>query len=123
MDIHSLSPGEAGIKDNSYQTSFIVHYRQRCDRTGRDAKQSFHILGLSEAEFFRPDYAGQGFQIDSCVMRRGDQPELACVVLQKQVLGMRTGDFIMEMRAGLDGKDSVVLMKLPCDTQLAKPFE
>lgn len=56
-------------------------------------------------------------------MARGNQPELTTSILQKQVLGMRTSNLIMQFCVRFDGKYGLMLLDRRSDPEIGKDIK
>jgi hypothetical protein len=69
----------------------------------------------------RPEQFMQGFHIDDGGAECRNQIQTVALVLQEQVLGMATGDVVLELRALGDRVDGLVLDRCRGDAKLGEP--
>ena len=88
-----------------------IDHRERRHRAGFDPQQPDHVLGLGKAYPLATDGIRQCLEVDARLRRDGDQPEVACRILQEQVLGMGTGNVAIDRPAFGDGEHRHVFMR------------
>ena len=117
MVVHKLMRHHRGIQHNVDAPFRVIDQPEGRDRARLDTQNLLQELRLSERQPPRPDLGRGRLQVDLRLLQADDQPDVALVVLQKQVLAVSAGDFPPQGLGLLHGVDGGMVTGRGLDTE------
>src|SRR6516162_11575509 len=121
MTVERFVLHQGGIEHHAHAPLAVVHRRERRDRAGLDAERRAQEVGGAEGEAAGSGQAPvQRLELDHRILERRDQEQRPLLVLEEQVLRVRTGNGSAQLAGLLDREQRGMRHRRMRDSELVE---